>query len=58
MEGQSVCKEKRIPEKVAPPPKPKLQTFEVTVRRIATLEEKRRVKAETEEAANRVADSD
>ena len=41
----------RIAEKVAAPAKPELKTFEVTVRRIATLEEKRRVKAETEQAA-------
>jgi hypothetical protein len=44
-----------IAETTAPPPKPKLKTFEITVRRIATVEEKRRVKAETEEAAKAAA---
>src|SRR3982751_6415090 len=38
-------------EPAARPPKPKLKTFQITVRRVATVEEKRRVKAETEEAA-------
>lgn len=41
-----------------PPPvivKPELKTFEVTVRRIATIEEKRRIKAETQEEAEDVA---
>ena len=56
---EEVVVEKRIPEKVvAPPkpePKPKLKTFEVTVRRIATLTEKLQVKADTEEAAREAA---
>jgi len=39
------------PQKPPKVVKPKLKTFEVTVRRIATIEEKRRIKAETEQAA-------
>jgi hypothetical protein len=41
-----------------PPPvlaKPKLKKFEISVRRIATIEEKRRIKAETQEEAKAVA---
>ena len=39
------------PPRLAKPPKPKLKVFEVTVRRIAVIEETRRIRAETEQGA-------
>jgi hypothetical protein len=47
--------QKEKPESVAAPPKPKPKTFELTVRRVATLDVKQRVKAHTEEAAKEAA---